>query len=170
MTLNNKYKWATEEIYQSVEDWNKEFDTLSSQLDFDEFRGKLGNAENFLACMKAQESVGRKLEKLSVYAMMKHDENTKDALYDSLSSKVTAMGAKLGANTAFIMPELTALDQSVLESFISNPELSEYDYFLKGILKEKEHVLSENEEKLLAMSAETLSSFRDIFTKIDNAD
>lgn len=168
--MNNKYKWATEEIYQSVDDWNKEFDALSKELNFDEYRGKLGNAENFLACMKAQERVSRKLEKLSVYAMMKHDENTKDALYDSLSSKVTAMGAKLGANTSYIMPELTALDQSVLESFISNPDLEEYDYFLKGILKEKAHVLSENEEKLLAMSAETLSSFRDIFTKIDNAD
>ena len=168
--MSNKYKWATEEIYQSVEKWNEDFTALSKELNFDRFKGKLNEEESFLECMKAQEVLGRKLEKLSVYAMMKHDENTKDTLYDSLTSKITALGATLGANTAFIMPELTSLDQSVLNSYIENPKFSEYDYFLKGVLKEKEHVLSENEEKLLAQSAEAFGSFREIFTKIDNAD
>ncbi len=168
--MSNKYKWATEEIYQSVEKWNEEFNSVSKQIDFERFRGKLGNAQSFLECMKEQERVGRTVEKLSVYAMMKHDENTKDALYDSLTSKITAIGAKLGANTAFIMPELTALNEEVLKSYIENPKLKDYDYFLKGVLIEKEHVLSENEERLLAESSEALSGFRDIFTKIDNAD
>ena len=168
--MSNKYKWATEEIYQSVEKWNEEFNLVSKQIDFERFRGKLGNAQSFLECMKEQERVGRTVEKLSVYAMMKHDENTKDALYDSLTSKITALGAKLGANTAFIMPELTALNEEVLKSYIENPKLKDYDYFLKGVLIEKEHVLSENEERLLAESSEALSGFRDIFTKIDNAD
>ena len=165
-----KYKWATEDIFSSDNEWNSIFEDVSGKIDFSIYRGKLGDEKSFLACMKAQEEVGRVVEKLSVYAMMKHDENTKDALYDSMLSKVTSLGAKIGAETAFIMPELTTLSEDVLNSFIENPEFSEYDYFLKGILKEKEHVLSENEEKLLALSSETLSSFRDIFTKIDNAD
>ncbi len=165
-----KYKWATEDIFSSDNEWNSVFEEVSGKIDFSIYRGKLGDAKNFLACMKAQEEVGRVIEKLSVYAMMKHDENTKNALYDSMLSKVTSLGAKIGAETAFIMPELTALSEEVLNSFIENPEFCEYDYFLKGILKEKEHVLSENEEKLLALSSETLSSFKDIFTKIDNAD
>lgn len=168
--MSNKYKWATEEIYESVEKWDAEFKEVSKNLDFSRFKGALGRADSFLECMLEQEKVGRVIEKLSVYAMMKHDENTKDALYDSLTSKITALGAKLGANTAFIMPELTALDPKVLNGYIENPKLKDYDYFLKGILKEKDHVLTENEEKLLAESGEAMSSFRDIFTKIDNAD
>ena len=142
--MSNKYKWATEEIYESVEKWNAEFKSVSEKIDFSKFKGTLGNADSFLECMESQEKVGRVLEKLSVYAMMKHDENTKDALYDSLTSKITALGAKLGANTAFIMPELTALDPEILNGYINNPKLKDYDYFLKGILKEKDHVLTEN--------------------------
>lgn len=168
--MDNRYKWATEEIYSSDEAWNKEFNSLSTQLNFDKYRGKLGDKENFLACMKEQERVGRVLEKLSVYAMMKHDENTKNALYDSFSSKVTSLGAKMGANTAYVVPELTSLSEDKLKEYIDDPELSDYDYFLKCVLKEKAHVLSENEERILAESGEVLSSFRDIFTKIDNAD
>ncbi len=164
------YKWATEDIFSSDKEWNETFESVSKKIDFSSYRNKLGDAESFLACMQEQEEVGRVVEKLSVYAMMKHDENTKDALYDSMLSKVTSLGAIIGEKTAFIMPELTALPEEILKSFIQNESLKEYDYFLKGILKEKEHVLSENEEKLLALSSETLSSFRDIFTKIDNAD
>ncbi|MBQ7235554.1 MAG: oligoendopeptidase F [Clostridia bacterium] len=168
--MSNAYKWAVEDIFSSVEEWNREFNEVSKNLDFSGFKGKLSNADDFLACMKAQEKVGRIIEKLSVYAMMKHDENTKDALYDSLLSKITSLGATLGANSAFITPELTALPEETLIGFINDPKLKEYDYLLKEILKDKPHVLSENEEKLLALSSETLGSFRDIFTKIDNAD
>lgn len=168
--MDKKYTWATEEIYPSSFQWNKEFNSLSEQLNFSEYKGKLGNADDFYNCMKAQEKLGRVMDKLSVYAMMKHDEDTRNAEYDALTSKITALGAKFGENTAFVLPELTALDESVLISYIQNPKLKEYDYFIKEILKEKAHVLSENEERLLSMSAETMSSFRDIFTKIDNAD
>ena len=168
--MDKKYLWATEEIFDSVEQWNSEFNEVSKKIDFERFKGKLSNAEEFLACMKAQEEVGRVIEKLSVYAMMKHDENTKDAKFDALLSKVTSLGANFGAKTAYIMPELTSLDQEILNAFIQDERLGDYDYFLKGILKEKEHVLSENEEKLLAESSEMMASFKDIFTKIDNAD
>ena len=168
--MDNKYRWATEEIFNSDEEWNKQFDALKGQLDFGVFRGKLGEKAHFLACMKEQERVGRIFEKLSVYAMMKHDEDTKNATYDSFNSKIMSLGAVFGSNTAFIMPELTALSEEVLKDYILDKDLSEYDYFLKNVLKEKEHILSENEEKILAESGEVLSSFRDIFTKIDNAD
>ncbi len=168
--MNNKYKWATEEIFVSPEKWNEEYLELSKQIDFERFKNKLNNKKDFLSCMKAQENFARRFEKLSVYAMMKHDENTKDAFFDSLSSKVTALGAKFSHATAFIGPELTALNESILNEYIADAELSEYDYFLKGVLKEKAHVLSEAEEKLLALSSEAMGSFRDVFTKIDNAD
>lgn len=168
--MDKKYCWAVEDIYDSIESWEKDFEDIKAQTDFSSFKGKLGDKKQFLACMKEQERVGRVLEKLSVYAMMKHDENTKDAVYDALSSKIMTLGASLGANTAFIVPELTALSEEQLNAYISDKDLSDYDYFLKGILKDKEHILSEREERLLAQSSETFASFKDIFGKIDNAD
>ncbi len=168
--MEKKYTWATEEIFENVKEWQKAFDKVKSQINFDQFKGKLGDAESFYNCMKEQEKVGRVIDKLSVYAMMKHDENTKNSEMDALLSKVTALGVLYGESTAFFLPELTSLDEKVLKGFIENPKLSEYDYMLKCVLKEKAHVLSENEERLMSLSGDPLSSFRDIFTKIDNAD
>ncbi len=168
--MDKNYTWAVEDIYADTKEWNKDFESLKKQINFSEFKGKLGDKKQFLACMLKQERLGRILEKLGVYAMMKHDENTKLAEFDALSAKISSLGALFGAQTAYVVPELTALDESVLESYIKDGELKDYDYFLRGILKDKSHVLSENEERLLAESSETFSSFKDIFTKLDNAD
>lgn len=165
-----KYQWAIEDIYSSVSDWENDYKKVLTEADFSEFKGKLNQKESFLSCMKKQEDVIRIFEKLSVYAMMLHDVNTKDSFADSLYSKTMSLGVKISSSTAFVMPELTALDSSVLESYINDIDLAEYDYFLKTVLNEKAHVLSEAEEKLLAESGETLAGFKDIFTKIDNAD
>ena len=168
--MKNQYKWATEEIFSTDQAWNEQFEQIKGKIDFERFRGKLADREQFLACMKEQETLGRIFEKLSVYAMMKHDEDTKNATYDAMVGKITSLGAKFGASTAFIMPEITSLTDDQLKEFIEDNKLSEYDYFLKTVLKEKAHVLSEGEEKLLAESGEVLSSIKEIFTKIDNAD
>ena len=167
--MNDKYKWATEDLYKDLNAWENDFKKIENP-DFSEFRGKLGSAESFLACMKKQEESDMILERLSVYAYMKHDENTKDSVFDALLNRVTSVAVKCAAETAFIVPELTALDDKVIKGYINNPALKSYDYGLKCILKNKAHVLSENEERLLSLSHEALSSFKDVFTKIDNAD
>ncbi len=167
--MDFRYKWATEDIYKDLAAWEADFNKIKD-VDFAEFRGKLGTADGFSACMKKQEETGRILEKLSVYAYMKHDENTKDSVYDALLNRINYVAVNFGAKTAFVVPEITALDKSVIISYIENPALKDYDYFLKCVLKNKEHVLSENEERLLSLSSEALSSFKDVFTKIDNAD
>ncbi len=168
--MDKKYIWAIEDIYASEEEWNKDYARVESLIKFEEFKGKLSDRKQFKKCMDMQEEAGRLLEKLSVYAMMQHDSDTRNSAFDALVSRATALSVKFSSASAFIVPELIAADDAVLESYIEDPELADYDYMLKCIVKEKPHVLSENEEKLLAESGDAFSSFRDIFTKTDNAD
>lgn len=168
--MDKKYVWAVEDIYESVSEWEKDFSKAKSMTDFSEFRGKLGGKKAFYDCMKKEEAAGRIIEKLGVYAMMNHDGDTKNSQFDALLSRVNSLSTTFGAETAFITPELLSLPQKTIEDYIKDPELSDYDYSLKCLLKEKEHILSENEERLLTESGEAMSSFKDIFTKTDNAD
>lgn len=166
----DKYNWSIEDIFSSIEEFYKTCEEIENKIDFSEFKGKLNDAKTFLACMKKQEELARVLDKLSVYAMMMHDIDTSSSTYDALMSKVMSLGTKYSQSAAFIVPELTALPEETLKGYIENPLLKEYDYSLKGILKTKAHILSESEEKLLALASEPFSCFKEIFTKIDNAD
>lgn len=167
--MDGVYSWATEDIYRDIPAWEKDFKE-AEKADFDEFKGKLCDKKSLLAFLRRQEKFSRIIEKLSVYAYMKRDEDTRNSTFDALFNRVNSLAVQFASKTAFFEPELTALDKSVIEGFIADKDFSDYDYYFKTVLKNKEHVLSESEEKILLMSGEALSSFKDVFTKIDNAD
>ncbi len=168
--MSKRLIWATEDIYESEDLWERDYKAVEKDADFSEFRGKLGDKAVFLSCMKKEEKLFRKIDTLYLYASMNHDADTRVSKYDALLSRITSLAARVGAETSFILPELTALPEEVLKGYIKDEDLKDYDYTLKCVLKEKAHVLSEGEEKLLAEGAETFSSFHDIFSKIDDAD
>ena len=168
--VKKEYTWATEDIFPSIEDWRAAYKNLEPEIDFLKYSGKLGNKSDFLNYCKADEAVVYKLEKLGIYASMKHDEDSRNSDYTSLLMTVNDLYVKYCSETSFVVPELTALDESVLKSYISDPDLRDYDYMLKCILKEKAHVLSAECEKLLALGGKVYGGFSEIFGMLDNAD
>ncbi len=168
--IDKNLVWATEDIYENLELWEKDFAFVKENVDFSRYMGKLGDKQAFLSCMKEKERVVRVLDKLSVYAYMNYDKDTRNSFYDSLNQRVSMLATTLSESLAFIVPELTKLNVKTLNSYILDKDLKDYDYFLKSLIKQKKHVLSYKEEKLLALLGQTTSSFKDIFTKADNAD
>ena len=163
-------KWRTDHIFESIEAWNKLYDCLMTELDFSAYAGKLGDKKAFKECYDKLYTVLSDLEKLYVYAHMRHDENTKDPTFVGLMQKMGAMEVRFSSSVAFITPELTSLPEETLVAYINDPELKDYDYELKLLLKGKPHVLSKETEEVLSLGGQVFGSFRDIFGMIDNAD
>ncbi len=168
--MQEKYTFNLQDIYTSDLEWEKDYKKLENDFSLAEFKGKLSMKESFLACSQKQEKVSRVLDKLYVYAMLKHDKDTTCSASDALMSRVMTLAVKISADSAFISPELSSLKTSTIKEYIKDKNLKDYDYFLKCLLKEKAHILSEKEEKLLAMGQDALSNYKEIFNKIDDAD
>ena len=77
--VESRYKWKTEDIFPSDEAWEESFSAAEKLLDFSSFKGTLRSAENVYRFFKRQENVGRKLERLYLYAHMGHDEDSRVA-------------------------------------------------------------------------------------------
>ena len=105
-----KYKWHTEDIFPSDEAWELGYEKAGTYLDFSHFAGKLGDPSAVRALFDAQERAGRALERLYLYAHMKHDEDTRDGKYTAMQSRAMALYVRYSAETAFVEPELSALD------------------------------------------------------------
>ncbi len=163
-------KWRLEDIFESEAAWEALYAEVEGELDFSAYEGKLTDVDPVLACLTALNAVIEKLSRLGVYAYMKHDEDTRASEPIALLSRVSTLEMTLAANTAFITPELTALPTEVLESFASDPRLSEFDYTLRSLIKEKPHVLSREMEELLAQGSRVFDGYHDVFTALDNAD
>ncbi len=163
-------KWKTEDIFATMQDWEDLYQKVSQKLDFSAYEGKLNNVETVLECFTKLNEVTLDMNRLAVYAFMKHDEDTRKSEYVALNSRMTTIEIQLGKNTSFIVPELTALPVKKLEEFVSDERLKDYDYTLKGIIKQKPHVLRRETEEILAQGGKVFDGFRQVFVMLDNAD
>lgn len=165
-------KWKLTDVFESDEAWDAEYQALESEYaayDFGKYKGKLGEKESLLSCFALNDEVSRRLERLYLYAHMRHDEDLRVAKHTSAYAKISALISQIFAKFAYVDPELTALDDSVLQSFIDDPDFAAYEYNLRKIAASKAHVLSEGEERLLALGSDVMGDFQSVFGMLNNA-
>lgn len=168
--VKTELTWNVYEIYPDDEHWEKAAEELNTKLDFSEFSGKLGDKTTLLKFLKKNDEVLMQLDLLVGYSTLKRDEDTRVAKYNAYCGKIDMLYSRYCAETAFFEPEMAAFDERYLSELISDKDFAAYDYRIKLLIKRKKHVVSEKEEKLVALASETLGSFYDIFSMIDNAD
>ncbi len=165
-------QWKTSDIFASDEAWEKEYTAVEKEYvgyDFSSYKGKLSDKNTLLACFAFSDKVSRRIEKLYLYAHLSHDQDVRVSKYTSMNAKVGALISKIFAQFSFVEPELTKLDDALLQSFIADPDFAAYEYRLRKIAASKAHVLSEAEETLLALGGDVMREFRGIFSMLDNA-
>ncbi len=168
--VKERYKWKIEDIFATDEEWEKSFDKAEKSIDFEKFAGKLGDCDTLLSFYKHIDEYNKLLEKLFVYAHMRHDEDSAVEKYSAYYSKVSSLEVKYSTALSFYEPEMSRLDESYLRNLIADKRFKDYDYILKRIIAAKPHSVSEAEEKLVGMSGEVFDNFRNIFGMIDNLD
>ncbi len=171
--IDDKYKWRVEDIYENLDLWEADFQLLQSSLDeFDRYRGHLGDSpQNLLNCLKLSDSLSIIEGNLYVYAYLKLDEDNRSSEYQELTGRIQALYAQMAEAVSFIEPELLTLDKATVESFMKQePGLELYRFYLEDQLRQKEHILSEKEEAILAALGPVIRAPSAIFQMIDAAD
>jgi len=171
--IDRKYKWNIEAMYPDESDWERDCEAVEELGEkFASYAGRLMESPAvLLEAFKARDALWLKAEKLYVYARMKKDEDTRVARYQAMSDKAQSLMAKTGARASFFTPELLEMPEDKLLGFIAESnELKIYEHVIKVILREKAHVLSKEEENLLARFSELTAATNDIFSMINNAD
>ncbi|NSA19253.1 oligoendopeptidase F [Clostridium saccharobutylicum] len=91
--IDNKFKWNVDKVFKNIEEWEKDFQVLKSEaVTLKDYSGKLTNGEKILEYLKLNEKISRKAEKLYIYAHLKSDEDTSNATYQGLMSKIDIYG------------------------------------------------------------------------------
>ncbi|MBQ6798344.1 MAG: oligoendopeptidase F [Oscillospiraceae bacterium] len=166
-------KWAITDIYPTDEAWLKDYETAEKLVaEAASFQGRLGeNADDLLNYLRLYDRVGEILENLANYAQRKSDEDTRVAAYQALTAKFMSLYVAAQTATAFETPEILAIPEEKLEQFyLDQPELELYRRRLFNILRSREHVLSDAEERLLAAAGEMASAPDTIYSMFADAD
>lgn len=171
--IDDKYKWNLEAVYPDEKLWEEDFQTVRNLVkEIVGLQGTMGqSAEALLKVFQLSDELGRKAEKLYVYARMRRDENNASHIYQALFDRAESLGVEANSATAFIVPEILTIPEDKLYSFVKeNQELAVYKHSIDEIVRQKAHILSAEEERLLAMAADLSMASSNIFTMLNNAD
>jgi oligoendopeptidase F len=171
--IDAKYKWKTEDMYADPAAWEKEYIFLADNLKrFDRYKGHLGESADMLAsCLKLHDSLQLIADNLGVWSSLKLDEDNRDNPAQERSDRISSLRSQFGGATAFIEPEILALSPETIASFVkSSPDVAAYQFYLADLQRTRTHILSSNEEAILAMSGQATRAAGRIFGMIDDAD
>lgn len=170
--IDDEYKWDLGSIYRTKKDFEKTYASTLSKLPLIEsLKGTLGaGVKNVLTCLDLNDEIMKSVSDLYVYAKMTRDENTILASSQELSDKADLIYFKASTSVSYIVPELTSLEDQIMDEYIASETLVVYRHFLENIKRQKKHILSESEERIISMTGEILSSPGEIFTMFSNAD
>ena len=171
--INEKDTWDLSTIFETDQKWEEELALLTEDTkQAASLEGHLlDSAESLLDITERYLELSRRLEKLYVYAHMKNDQDTRVAKYQEYYAKAMALYSQLDQVFSFYEPEFMAITEEQYQSFLAEePKLQPYKHFFDKLLQNKDHVLSQREEELLAGAGEIFGAASETFAILDNAD
>ncbi len=171
--LDVKDTWRLEDIYPTDADWEADFEKFSALPErVASYKGRLGeSAETLLEFLRLDDEIAVLADSLANYAQRKSDENTANADYQAMVARLMNAYVALGSASSFETPELIAVPDETLDGFYKScPELELYRRALDEVRRKKAHILSDAEERLLALSGDMGNSPENIFNMFSDAD
>lgn len=171
--IDPKYRWKLEDIYESDGKWEEDFIKVKELAGkAGKLKGTLGESgTNLLNCLKFCDSMLSVCDKVFIYARMRRDEDNSNPVYQAFTDRALSLSTQVYATISFVIPGIISIPEEKIREYLDkNSELKLYWQYIKDILRQKRHTLSEKEEQILALSTEIAHAPSDIFTMLNNAD
>lgn len=171
--VKEEYTWDVSAMYASKAAWEadlKEVVTIVSDLA--KLEGSvMASAEKLLTALELGARAEQKIDLAFNYAERLFDQDQKNTEHQAMSQKMYGVVTDYQSRTAFVVPEILAADKATLAQYFSEKkELELYRGLVDEILRTKEHVLSAEMEKLVAMTGEMAQTPEQVYSIINNAD
>ncbi len=165
--------WDTTLIYPSDEAAEAAISAVKDKSEkIEGFKGHLADASDTLAdAIETILGVYRQIEKAYVYSHLKYDQDTTNTKYQGLQQQALSVFTQVSGSSAFFEPEVLAIPLDKLEGFVAgNDRLKPYKHYLDQLTVNKDHVLSADQETILANAEAVFSGASQTYNILTNAD
>jgi oligoendopeptidase F len=165
-------KWDLRHLFQDVGKWQEDFAWVQANYSrLADWKGKLGRSARDLGdCLEFEKELDLKIERLYHFASLQSSEDGSNTEYLARIGQLQNLLTTIGELASFLSPEIQSIDDQRWSEFLDDPVLSDWRIQLKKIRRMRPHVLSEKEERLLALGAAALDGYDDAFSQLTNVD
>ena len=171
--IDEEYKWSIESLFADDEAWEEALAAAEEQIDdLRVYEGRVDeSAATLRQFLETYESVTRDISRISQYARLRSNEDTRDQSYQAMAAQAQSLTSELSSAISFFEPELQAVDEETLMSFVeAEPALAEYDHYFDDIRRQREHTRSSEVEEILSEMGEVLDAPSETYQMLTNAD
>ncbi|MDA9462983.1 Oligoendopeptidase F [Enterococcus mundtii 3F] len=171
--LPEKLTWDLTPIFSSDQEFDEKYEELTEELkNSEQYKGTLGNgATAFLEALEFVLTMYRKVELIYVYSHLKNDQDTTNTTYQALYARAGSLLSKVSEAIAWYEPEVLQLsDEQIWQYFEEEPKLEVYRHYVKQMVDNRAHILSADQEALLAGAGEIFGASSGTFAVLNNAD
>lgn len=171
--IESKYKWDLSDLYKSDDAWQEDFNRAQEMLTKAKgFQGRLAESSEVLfKCLKLRSELSMICDNLHFYSKRNADLDHRVSNYQSMSDRAAMLISQVHAAFSFVEPELLKIDDKKLMDMASQfPETNLYDFYIKELIRSREHIRSGEVEELMAQVSMVARGPMMIFTMLNDAD
>lgn len=164
--------WDLTALYKDDSEWEKDCQFIETAIEESpRFKGKIGtSSESLIEVLKWLSDIGRTAESIMQYAFLNHATDGGDPTNQRRQSLAHQLMTRFSAATSFIEPEILAIDTEKVDSWLERPEFGDYRIMVRKMLRFKPHVLSPEEERIMALQGEVGGKAQEVFGALTNVD
>ena len=164
--------WDLKSLFSSDAEWAAALAEWEKRIPgFAAFAGTLGSsAERLAECLAYDLAIDREGDRLGTYAHLRASEDQAAADAQRMTGRFQHVATLAGEKASFIRPEIMAIPPATLDAWMKLPVLAPYRLLLERLTRTRPHVLSEPEEKILAMQGSFAGTAGKVFRQLTDAD
>lgn len=170
--LSDSDKWDLTILFADTDNWNEDFAWVQQTYPkIRDWKDRLGESAATLAeGLEFEKSLDQRIERLYHYASLQLAEDNAHSDYLARMGQLQNLFTKISEAVSFLGPEIQAIPDDKFAQFLEDPALASWKTALKKIRRMKPHVLSEREERLLALGSSALDGYDDTFSQLTDVD
>lgn len=171
--INEKDTWDLTPLYDSDKAFYEALKAFENNkiAEAEALNGKITlNKESLLNAFSWLEKSDIELENLFQYAQLKTSSDSSNVENLKMMSAVTTVYTKYVSALAFWDSEILSLDEDTFNTYLNDSDFEHLKVTLFRLKRQKEHILDEKSEKILAAQMEVGSKASKIFSDLTNVD
>ncbi|AHH12265.1 Oligoendopeptidase F [Borrelia hermsii YBT] len=169
--INEDDKWDLSSLFKNNEEYRETVKKIKLKLqDFKKYEKLEFDLNIFKKALNDYYEIEEELERTVYYTHIQLETDVSNQTSNELRTINVNLETEASNATSFFIPKILKTDTKQVREWLKDIELKDKKIAIEKILREKEHILSEDEEKILANYTSLYSSYNDIFSVLTNAD